>query len=44
MLTHLVIQEDKINFVNNYTYGDKIKAGILSIQDSIDEIHVALGV
>ena len=30
--------------MNNYVYGDKMKAGILSVQDSLDEMHIALGV
>ena len=44
MLSHFIIEEDKIKFSNNYVYGEKIKGGILSIQDSLDEMHVSLGV
>lgn len=43
-LSHLIIEEDEIRFVNNYSYPEKMRAGIISIQDSVDEMHVALGV
>lgn len=43
-ISHFVIGEDTLSFIGHHTYHEKLKAGILSMQSSQDEMHAALAV
>lgn len=43
-ISHFIIGDDVLNFVGNHVYSEKLKAGIVSVQSSQDEMHAAFAV
>jgi hypothetical protein len=43
-LSHFVVENASLKFLNHYTYKEKIKGGIVSMEVSFDEMHLAMAV
>ena len=42
--SHFIIEDKEIRFVNNFWFKSKVKGGILSICESLDEMHLGMSV
>ena len=43
-LSHFIVDHNQLKFLNHYTYKEKIRGGVISMEVSFDEMHLAMAV
>ncbi len=43
-LSHFIVDQNNLKFLNHYSYKEKIKGGVVSMEVSFDEMHLAMAV